>query len=150
MARPKKGVKTIPKTTDPSKVDIWDIVKSINTRGTRYDDLDIEKYYDSWNINRCFSNTPDSVLFANEMNMSTSLGKKAQYDFYYYGLEFNPKRYGPWNKAAKRDEYIKLIMERYQYSYQKAREVLPLLIDKMDVIKEYLEKGGSNGKSKPG
>lgn len=148
MAKPKK--ESLPKSeAAKNRISPFDIVNNINKHSGRMNDLELEEGYNAWNINICFSNTFDTVFFANEMNMAAHLGKRAQYDFYYYCLDHRPTRRGTWYKTSD-DDNIRLIMERYNYSYHKAREVLPLLKDKIDAIKEYLEKGGAHGKSKPG
>jgi hypothetical protein len=63
------------------------------------------------------------------------------YAFLYYGVP-KKRRYGKWAKNEDDKESIRIIQEYYGYSYQRAKEVLPLLINKMAEIKKKLEKGG--------
>ena len=46
------------------------------------DDIDAERGYPPYIINRCLSSFTDTVLYANEMNKNPSLPKKMQYDFF--------------------------------------------------------------------
>ena len=46
------------------------------------DDIDAEKKYPTYIINRCLSSFTDTVLFANEMNKNPHLPTRLQYDFY--------------------------------------------------------------------
>jgi hypothetical protein len=47
--------------------------------------LDVDEVgYNSYVINKVLSNTIDSVLFANEMNLRWNVPKQQQYDFYYH------------------------------------------------------------------
>lgn len=110
--------------------------------------LDVEEVgYDSYVINRVLSNTADSVLFANEMNMRWSVPKQQQYDFYYYGLP-KKKRYGKWHKNQDDKQSLELIQEYFGYSRRKAKDVLTLLRPHLDDIAQELEKGGRRGKTK--
>lgn len=130
-----------------AKIDPFEFVKNINTKSELYDDDLVDKEYDAWIVNRVFSNTPDTLLLANEMNMMSSIDRVMQYHFYYFGVDKHPKRYGQWHKQTK-DSRIAVIKEYFGYSETKARQVLPLLADKLDEIQQELYKGGRNGKSR--
>ena len=45
------------------------------------DDIDAERGYPPYIINRCLSSFTDTVLYSNEMNKNPHLSKKMQYDF---------------------------------------------------------------------
>lgn len=118
----------------------FDIAKNINSAGER---LDVnETGYEPWVTNIIYSNTPDSVFFANMMNRYWSLPKQMQYDFYRFGLDRNPRRYGKWEKRAKTEDDILQICEALNYSRAKALEVYPILKDRMDEIRSWNDKGG--------
>ena len=122
------------------KLTPFEIAKNINSHGERLDTD--EDGYEPFMMNRIFSNTPDSVAFANELNRYGTLPKQMQYDFYRYGLEKNPRRYGKWEKRDDNDHDLKIIMEAYGYSRQKAMEVYPVLRPRMTELHAHVEKGG--------
>lgn len=108
--------------------------------------LDVDEVgYSPYMINRVFSNTMDSVIFANEMNRWWRLDKQAQFDFYYYGLP-KRKRFGKWHKNQDDDKELGLIQEAYGYSRRKAKDVLTLLRPHLSTIEKELDKGGNHGK----
>lgn len=125
----------------------FDIVSNINEKHGFLEDVEsLGGLLDPFVINRAFSNTQDSVLFANEMNMAWSLPKGMQYGFYYHGLPKNKYRFGKWNKNTDDKEEISVIMEYFGYSRQKAKQVQSLLRPHMDAMKKELEKGGRSGR----
>lgn len=141
----KPTVKGLPKSTDKVKADPFICVKSINNKGAPLTEDEIQFNYDAFLVNRSMSNTFDTVLFANEVNLLNITDKVMAYHFYFYGVDKKPSRYGAWNKASV-DADVKVIMEYYDYSRAKAREVLPLLAGRIDQLKQELDKGGSHGK----
>jgi len=102
--------------------------------------------YPAFIVNRVFSNTMDSVLFANEMNRYANLTTQQQFDFYYYGLD-KKKRYGKWHKNQEdEDDIIALIQEVFSFSARKAKDCVNLLRPSIDVLREYTRKGGLGDK----
>lgn len=123
------------------KMSPFDIVKNINGHSARLDTDDVG--YDAFVINKIYSNTPDSVAFANELNQNWALPKQQQYDFYRFGLPKNMRRFGKWEKrSTDTAEDLKQIQEAYGYSRQKAIEVYPILVRQMDKIRALNDKGG--------
>ena len=98
-------------------------------------------------VNRAFSMYPDTIFFANEMNMLSKLSPQAVNDFYFYGLD-KKKRFSKWAKAEKFD-IITLIQEKYQCNINRAKEIKGLMNaeNEKDLIKE-LDKGGVSKRSK--
>lgn len=132
-----------------AKSNPFDFVKEINNKNGRTlfnDDDD----FNSFIINKVFSNTPDSVLYANEANKFSIADKQMEYDFYYYGLPKSYSRYGKWNKKSKHsdDETIAMIQKVYSYSREKAESVVEILAPHIDVLKELTYEGGVVGKRK--
>jgi hypothetical protein len=84
-----------------------------------------EKKYPSYTINRYFSFMPDTVFFANEMNLRSGLDNKLKHHFYLFGLR-KKKRFTKWLKDEKDSdlEYIKLA---YNCSERTAREYKQVL-----------------------
>lgn len=98
-------------------------------------------------INRCYSYFPDTIFYAQEMNMRTHLDGKPQYEFYLHGLKPD-KRFSKWFKAEN-PEHLEIVKEYYQYNTKKAREALKILtIDDIEYIKARLFRGGVGKKKK--
>jgi len=104
----------------------------------------IDKQYVAFMINRGLSYFNDTILLANEMNFHHALPTKMQYDFY-KGLVRPRKRFSKWSKKEAELPDIRLIMQHYGYSADRAREALPLLGKKdIELIKAIHNKGGVN------
>lgn len=138
------------------KVNFFDIAKSIN-QGKYIKDIDDTTKYDcnTYMLGILFSNTPDSVLVANEANKFTINNPRMHYDFYYHLLPFNPKRYGKWHKSVKdtNEETIEKIMEVYCYSREKAVQCLQLILqnkEAMEYINEVVSEGGTSTTKRKG
>jgi len=83
------------------------------------------KAYSSFMVNRGFSQHPDTIFYANEMNKYSTAPIRAQYDFYRYSLRPR-KRYGKWAKSPKAQKDIELISKHYNYSREKAEAIIDL------------------------
>ena len=108
------------------------------------DDLDAQKKYPTYIINRCLSSFTDTILFANEMNKNSHLPNKLQYDFLLNSVKPR-KRFSPW---ARKDsiENLGAVKQYYGYNDDKALQALRILTkDQLDNIKKSLNKGGKNG-----
>lgn len=104
-----------------------------------------ESEYNAFMVNRSFSYFPDTILYANEMNIySTILAPTLQNDFYLNSLRPR-KRWAKWAKSSgKKDmENIQIISEYYQMSISKAQEVSDLFsASDMKMMKDFLHPGG--------
>ena len=96
--------------------------------------------YSNFMSNRALSQYQETIFFANELN-GLSLEKDQHYAFLFHAIT-KKKRFAKWNKNEDPKSDIELIQEYYGYSYHKAKEVLPLLKNKMEFIKNELAKGG--------
>jgi len=104
-------------------------------------DVEAEKDFHPFIINRGMSMGIDTVLYANEMNFHCGLSKQMVYDFYIHSLRPG-KRYNKWAKNVD-DKTINLIREYYQLSLTKAWEAMALLTDEdIEDIKIRMDKGG--------
>jgi hypothetical protein len=107
-----------------------------------------EKDYSAFMINRGLSYFHDTIMYANEMNRSSDIPKKWQYDFYLHGLS-KRKRFAKWQKkeAFGDDHIVHIIVKEYNYSLPRALEALDILSDdqKNDLIAKY--QIGGKGKS---
>ena len=124
-------------------MELKDWLKSINETKTNLIDNDstLESKYLPYIVNRCMSGQIDSLMFANEMNISNHLDNKLQYDLLLYTLR-KKKRFSPW---MRKDELsnLSIVKEYYGYSDEKARQVLPLLTeDQLNIITRRLNTGG--------
>jgi hypothetical protein len=96
-------------------------------------------------INRSLSMSPDTVMYANDMNEHYDLDNLLQYDYFINSIR-KKKRYNKWAKASKTSSKVDIIKEYYNYNEQRAVEVLPLLSkEHFDFMKSKMDKGGNNG-----
>ena len=122
----------------------FDFINSINN--TKVDliaeDPLNEAQYSQFLVNRSLSYFPDSVMYANEMNRHPTIPKKWQFHFLLNSVT-KKKRYSKWAKKDADTKPIRLIMEYYGYSSEKAKEALRILSsDQLKIIEEKLQKGG--------
>ena len=123
--------------------ELKDWLNSINTGKNNLidEDVDLEKKYPSYIVNRRLSGHIDAVMFANEMNKHPNLAKKLQYDFFLNSLR-KRKRYSPWLRKEQ-IENLELVKKYYGYSNEKAKQVLHILTrEQLSFIRDRLETGG--------
>ena len=123
--------------------ELKDWLNSINTGKNNLidEDIDLEKKYPSYIVNRCLSGHIDAVMFANEMNKHPNLAKKLQYDFFLNSLR-KKKRYPPWLRKEQ-IENLELVKKYYGYSNEKAKQVLNILTrEQLSFIRDRLDTGG--------
>ena len=100
------------------------------------------KFYSAFVVNRHYSQFPDSVLYANEVNCIPSLCPKMHFDF--LRLAMRPrKRFSKWAKRSADEDAVNAIIEYYGYSRQKAVEAVSILTpEQVEDIKRRVDKGG--------
>ena len=101
--------------------------------------------YNPFLANASFSQRQDTVIYANELNKYHGLGKREQFDFYYYTLP-KKKYFAKWAKTVK-SEYTDSIMWYFEVSYKVAKQYEKVLKkEQMESIKVRYEKkhGGRN------
>ena len=105
------------------KVELKDWLNSINQTKINLidEDLEIEKEYPPYIINRCFSGHIDAIMFANEMNIFHFLPKKMQYDFYINILR-KKKRFSPWIRKNTIED-VDCIKRYYGYSDERQNKL---------------------------
>jgi hypothetical protein len=124
-------------------MELKDWLNSINLSKDNLLDEDplAEKDYPPYVINKCMAGHMDTILFANEMNLSHYLDKKLQYDFFINSIK-SRKRYSPWLKKDKFDD-LEVVKQYYGYSNDKARAALRILTeDQLQHIATKLNQGG--------
>ena len=108
------------------------------------DDIDAERKYPPYIVNRCLSSFTDTILYVNEMNKNSHLEKKLQYDFLLNSVKPR-KRFSPWARKDSID-YLDVVKEYYGYNDDKALQALRILTkNQLDSIQKSLSKGGKNG-----
>lgn len=101
-----------------------------------------DKAYLPFMVNRGLSYFQDTILFANEMNKHAHLPHKMQFDFLRFGVSPR-KRFSKWAKKPANSDDVEMIMEKYDYSSEKANDALTLFTE--DALKELrikMNKGG--------
>ena len=124
------------------KHELKDWLNSINfTKENLIEDPDMISSYPPYIINRCLSGHLDTVLFANEMNIYSSLDKDMQYTFFLYTLR-KRKRFSPWLKKEQIDD-LDLVKKHYGYSNEKAKVAVTLLTKtQLETIRNKHDMGG--------
>ena len=110
--------------------------------------LEEQKDYNAYVINKALSFHYDCVLQANEMNQYPNLPNLLQYHYLLNKVRGYKRPYQKWVKRETTED-LDAIKEYYDYSNDKARDVMVLLNDaQLEEIKKRLYKGGTND-SKP-
>jgi hypothetical protein len=124
------------------KMNLSEVLNAINYDKTPLleDDLQ-EKAYVPFVINRSLSYFPDTILYANQVNHYNQLDKKMQFD--YLRLSLRPrKRFSKWIKSQEEDD-LQLIKDHYNYSNERATEVLRVLTpNQIEDIRSLYQYGG--------
>ena len=111
-------------------------------------DLDNEKDYHAFVINKALSFHYDCVFQANEMNKYPGLPATLQYQYLLNTIRGYKRPFRKWEKRETIDD-LEAIKEYYNYSYEKAKEALVLLSNaQKEAIRKAIDKGGTND-SKP-
>jgi cupin superfamily acireductone dioxygenase involved in methionine salvage len=77
------------------------------------------------------------------MNKCAHVSKQWQFDFYRIGI-VKRKRFSKWHKQDKIEDDVKLVMREYDYSHQKALQIIDLLSEIQ--LKELREKYNNGGR----
>ena len=123
-------------------IELKDWLNSINQNKRNLYDEDPTAKYPAYIINRCMSGHLDTVMFANEMNLSSQLDSDMQYSFYLNSVR-KRKRFSPW---LRKDEVKDLdsVKRYYGYSNEKAKQALRILTkEQLNFIKSKFETGGA-------
>ena len=121
--------------------ELKDWLNSINQNKKNIYEEDPDAKYHAYIINRCMSGHLDTVMFANEMNLSHNLDSDMQYSFYLNSVR-KRKRFSPW---LRKDEIKDLdsVKRYYGYSNEKAKQALRILTnEQLNFIKSKFETGG--------
>ena len=124
----------------------FDFITDINLRKkdimTNSDNPELaERTYNPFLTNRALSYFPDTVHYANLMNMNSEIDNMMQYSFL-LNIVRKRKRFSKWHKTTD-DEDLQAVIDYYGYSVKRAKEALKILGDEqLLTIKEKMNKGG--------
>lgn len=120
----------------------FDYINSISqSKKDMMEDEAGEKDYNAWLVNRGLSYFPDTILYANEVNLLHHMDNKLQYAYLINTIR-PKKRFSKWVKK-KEDGDLEAIMKCYGYSIDKAKSALSILSpDQLKIIKTKLDEGG--------
>lgn len=125
----------------------FDYVKSINKgknimRGSNNDPL-IEEDYEPYFVNKALSYFPDTIEYANDMNLNYHLPNRPQYE-YFINIVRPRNRFEKWVKNAS-DKGLDIVCDYYKCNRNVGRDYLSLLTsDELEIMKQKLETGGKN------
>lgn len=101
-----------------------------------------DRDYPSFVINNAISYHIDTVLYANEMNISGPLPPIMQWDYYLNSIAPR-KRYAKWVKKTNSKANTDLVQEYYKCGLSEAKDIVKdLSPDDLIEIKTRLDKGG--------
>lgn len=105
------------------------------------EDPTTEKEYSAWMVNRGLSFFSDTVMYANEMNQRHQISNKWQFQFLLNSIP-RKKRFSKWFKREE-EKHLRLVMDCYGYSSEKAKQVLTILTpEQLKTIEEKQYTGG--------
>jgi hypothetical protein len=115
---------------------------SLSKKDLMADDNLAHKDYVPFIVNRGLSYFPDTILYANEMNLKAGIPNDWQFSFYLNSIP-KKKRFSKWHKKDVASESFRLVKEYYGYSDEKCKDALTILTEHhLTMIKEKLFKGG--------
>ena len=119
----------------------FDFINSITyTKKDIMHDLN-ESEYQSFVTNRALAYHQDCILYANEMNRRFDVPNKLQYHYLLNTIR-KRKRFAKWIKPERIND-LKIVMEYYSVSREKAEEYLTILSDKeLTILRKRMNKGG--------
>ena len=121
-------------------MDLFELIKNIFEKKGGELPPEALKDYSPFMVNRALSQYRELIFFADELN-SLSLEKNWHYRFLFNAIPAK-RRFSKWNKSDDDKKSIELIQQYYGYSYKKAKEALPLLVNNLDFMRDALNKGG--------
>jgi hypothetical protein len=133
----------------PKKLNPFDFIKSVSETKQHIikGDPAAVKEYNAYMINRGFGYFPDTVLYANELNMYPGIPKAAQYEYYMASLR-KRKRFSKWYKLEKNDD-LDLIRKTYSVGAEVAKGYMRILSkENLQTLRELNSTGEVEGKSK--
>lgn len=126
---------------------LWQYLDAVSAKRDTsiLEDMDFEKEYQSFLINRALSYHVDAILAANFMNERPLLDKRLQVFFLINTLRPR-KRFSKWLKSEVSDN-AQVIAEYYGCSVRKAQELVSVhTSDQIEHMRARIDKGGISSK----
>lgn len=99
-------------------------------------------------VNKALSNFPDTVLYANEMNVRHTLDTDQQYHYLLHTIRPAKRWAGKWAKTVTNED-LEAIKLYYDLNNQKAQIALSILSkEQIDTIRKRVQHGGVEQRSK--
>ena len=93
------------------------------------DDYDIKEYKkQAYMVNRSLSYHMDCVLYANEMNINSSIDPDMQYQYLLNTVRSMKRKFQPWQKSETEKD-LECVKQYFGFSNEKAKEALRILND---------------------
>lgn len=124
----------------------FDYVSAINyTKKDLMTDTDndelAEAGYNPYLTNKALSYFPDTILYANEMNMHYNADNKLQFQ-YLLNIVRPKKRFSKWAKRQDSDDF-EAVKQYFKYNNAKTEQAISLLSpEQIEQIKTILDTGG--------
>lgn len=124
-------------------MNVFDYVNAINfDKQDLFVDPQAEKDYVPFVVNRALSYFPDTVMYANQMNINNLAPKQWQFDFLRHAIS-KRRRYSKWAKKETSTEDMAVVAEYHKYSLQKAAEIVDLFTpEQIEHMRSFINKGG--------
>ena len=93
---------------------------------------------------RAISHSPETVHFANQMNLYPHLPDQMKYDFLRHSGALVKRRTTGWARRPRENEAdLALVMEAYNLSRPKARQALRILTpEQVEDLRNWMSRGG--------
>lgn len=110
-------------------MNVYDIINNISSNNDiMFSEEEIEEYYNPYIVVDFFSRFEDTVFLANEANsFIVPLSKWKHYLFMHSIVRKRYRSVKRFKKNTSQEDNIKLLMEYYEISREKAKEILKLL-----------------------
>ena len=125
-------------------MNVFEFVNSITyNKQNLFEDPQAETDYVSFVVNRALSYFPDTVLYANEMNIHNTVPKQWQFEYLRQAIH-KRRRYSKWAKKTIDSDDLKVVQTYYKYSTERAVEALQILSkEQIEYLKQLMDTGGT-------
>lgn len=123
-----------------------EVIPSLTSKQYLYKDIENEDIeINLYLLNKALSYYPESVLFANDVNIEfQSSPTKMVYDYYYYSLSKGKLPFKKWGKRSTGQKEVEVIRKVYSCNEKTALEYIKLIKeeDLIKIIKDNTDFGG--------
>lgn len=125
-------------------MNVFEFVNSITyNKQNLFEDPQAETDYVSFVVNRALSYFPDTILYANEMNIHNTVPKQWQFEYLRQTI-YKRRRYSKWEKKTIDSDDLKVVQTYYKYSTERAVEALQILSkQQIEYLKQLMDTGGT-------